>query len=426
MTGLLGAISGHFTRGLILGAFFPVTILVFVGLLLVGPFVPNGWPFLEPLEAFDSQWKIIGITALIVLLTGLLYNLNVPLIRLYEGYAWEHTRPGKWRATHHTKRLENLQTACTDLERLLLRRGSLPRRGEVVREYNRLGKELMTELPDSTPALPTRLGNVIRAFEEYPRRQYGMAAVTLWPRLAASVDKEYASGIDDAKSTFDFMLNASVGCTLLAAILGLVGVAYATPLISGWYLGLWLIEIALLLSGAHLFYLFAVGRARAWGSTVKSAFDLYRWKLLEQFGFPDKPLSMTAERTLWTNISEQIMLGDAPDGPRVAYGQPPLSVRSTTADATLYTTRGSTVPNAQGQYTVTVQVWNAHPTEAAANVIVSDRLADGFMYIWGSARLNNTSPLQPAGTNPYRFNLGTIAHGTAATLTYDVAPRKQE
>jgi len=93
-----------------------------------------------------------------------------------------------------------------------------------------VSRRLNSELPsDTSLLLPTRLGNVIRSFEEYPDRQYGIGAITLWPRLIAKIDKEYAAMMDDSKTSFDFMLNISLLSAFSALVITVVGLSRFPP-----------------------------------------------------------------------------------------------------------------------------------------------------------------------------------------------------
>ena len=84
-------------------------------------------------------------------------------------------------------------------------------RASIIDEWSRHGRILSESFPrNAEEILPTRLGNTIHAFEDYPDTRYGMDAVELWPRLVAKVDKEYRAVLDDAKASFDFMINSSV------------------------------------------------------------------------------------------------------------------------------------------------------------------------------------------------------------------------
>ena len=77
--------------------------------------------------------------------------------------------------------------------------------------------------------LPTRLGNAIRGSESYPDSQYGIEAITLWPRLVGVVEQEYANAISDSKAPFDFMIDSSV----LNAVLCLATSFIASSLLKG-------------------------------------------------------------------------------------------------------------------------------------------------------------------------------------------------
>jgi hypothetical protein len=50
----------------------------------------------------------------------------------------------------------------------------------------------------------------------------------------------------------------------------------------------------------------ATSAAREWGDFVKSAFDVYRFRLLESLGI-DLPKSREEEKKLWTRYSQAII-----------------------------------------------------------------------------------------------------------------------
>lgn len=97
---------------------------------------------------------------------------------------------------------------------------------------SRIALRLNNEFPSQPELiLPTRLGNVMRSFEEYPSVQYGIGAITLWSRLVAKIDKDYAGGIDAAKTSVDFMLNLSVLSFFSATVMTIVGLYYFAPVL---------------------------------------------------------------------------------------------------------------------------------------------------------------------------------------------------
>jgi uncharacterized PurR-regulated membrane protein YhhQ (DUF165 family) len=90
MTSIFSAISGQFTRSIVLGALLPAIVFVIAVYLLVLPLVPWQWHVTALLEAVEPQWKaaIIGIVAILV--AGVLHVFNTPIIRLFEGYPWQN------------------------------------------------------------------------------------------------------------------------------------------------------------------------------------------------------------------------------------------------------------------------------------------------------------------------------------------------
>jgi hypothetical protein len=89
VTNILSSISGQFSKSLILGTFFPVMVFVILAQIFVVPLLPSDWLVLRQLETLDTQWRVVVILLLAIVLSGLLYNLNIPIIRFYEGYPWQ-------------------------------------------------------------------------------------------------------------------------------------------------------------------------------------------------------------------------------------------------------------------------------------------------------------------------------------------------
>lgn len=324
MTSILSLISGSFGRALVLGTLFPVTVASLLALLFVVPFMPAEIAVLAPLAALDPTWKTVLVTLLIILLTGLLYNLNPSLIRLYEGYPWQHSRLGKRAIAKQLRRRTWAESRRPLLKTLIANIRETdpadPAIGKLEVWRTRLGQRVVNEFPGPELVLPTRLGNVIRSFEEYPRAVYGISTVSVWPRLAGVLNKESLALLDDSKSSFDFMINASF---LSGALSGSIFVAgLLAPARIHW--PEWLFQVALAGVASRLFYLGSVSAAAAWGGQVKSAFDLYRWDLLKKLGYTAAPEDAEAERELWTEISKRMVYGNPPaDRPLSPYTPEP-------------------------------------------------------------------------------------------------------
>lgn len=61
---------------------------------------------------------------------------------------------------------------------------------------------------------PTRLGNLIAAYEQYPRIKYGLDSVFYWPRIWVSLDKNLRDEIDIQQAQADGLLYAVIALFL--------------------------------------------------------------------------------------------------------------------------------------------------------------------------------------------------------------------
>jgi hypothetical protein len=323
LTSLLSSISGHFSRSIILGAFFPAAIFVLLGVVFVWPLLPATSWLAREVGMLDAEWRVALLTFIVVVLTGLLYHMNIPLLQLYEGYPWLETSFG--RRSRYRRQLEAAEVRAAGYHALASQRQRMAgyrqereanrRLAEAGQEWQRFARQNFPIRPELV--LPTQLGNALRKAETYPQREYGMAAVTLWPRLIAVLKADYATALDNAKASLDFMINSSFLSSLTALLTLLLGLWYPVPLATSAFWWPWLLLLMAFAVAAFLLYRAAVGRAAAWGSLIEGAFDLYRAELLKQFGYGERPMSRQVERALWDRISRQIVFGDEPKGPRI-------------------------------------------------------------------------------------------------------------
>lgn len=481
MNNLLTTVSGYFSRSLILGAFLPTVIFIIFFILLVIPLLPDNLWLVTRLQALGTEWKVISMTFTAIVASGLLYNLNIPLIRIYEGYPLKNTWYGKWKIKRYQRQYRRLdaqqkgmrtllramgnselpvkQKVADSLAEILRERPLFSRKrnvdkqlseddsagveqkwdewyGKILNRWTELGRHLRGRFPGrETLVLPTALGNVIRSFEYYPDREYGMDSITLYPRLISKIDKEYAAIIDDSKTAFDFMLNCSALSAILALCLFIIGLITTNPLSSFTSIAVWVGEILLFFALSRLAYAGAIYRAGAWGETIKSAFDLYRNALLPQLGFPDKPPTKSKERDLWDRISLQILDGDRPEGPRVDYNEASASKTTSPTYVTgnpptrnkLTITRGVKQLSGDNIYQIFLTVRNeADDGEPVRNVVVTDTLPGRWCYLWESAKLidssnTNGKPIKPSGINPYHFPAEDFSPGEEKTIVYKIA-----
>jgi hypothetical protein len=210
------------------------------------------------------------------------------LTRLWEGY-WPGGT-GSWlasrRIARHTARWERLDTN-QDVDYMRRFYGFPVRKADV---------------------LPTRLGNVLRAAEDYSGddERYGMDAVFYWPRLYLVLPADTRTLVEDYRSGLDRMVLAAT----LAALYPLASLAVLV--IAHTSLLAWVISAAGALLVATAAYQAAVGAAVAFGDVVRSCFDLYRLSLLQQLGLA-RPASLEDERQLWGTLKQQLYQRGADD-----------------------------------------------------------------------------------------------------------------
>jgi hypothetical protein len=482
MTSILSTISGFFSKPLILSSFLPVTIFILLSWLLLVPILPPDYLVFQPLEGLEKEWKLLAVLFIAVVASGLIYNLNIQILRFYEGYPWEDSWIGRLRTKRYrneykrretrihglrtlllameaetktagkTKNLQLIEAAITKLrtngvalrqieaqdiqwEQMWFSPDDYQRRLVIVRwerlaslvldEFTKMLEDIRVEFPqEELLIMPTRLGNTIRSFEHYPKREYGIDGAEMWPRLVASIDKDYATLVDDAKTSCDFFITCSMLSTFLAA--AFIIVAFMRPVaVIGRGEFLFTIGKGLIFAFlSYALYRLAIPRALEWGKTVKSAFDLYRWKLLAQLGHKRDLTTRAAERQLWQEISRQTIFGDpfrkasipdyinemAPTAPFVSHGG---------TAGTLEIARGIKVLAESNRVTVVLSLRNTDAKHLADKIVITDKLPDGLHYEWGSAKTDQAG-VDVSGANPYKFAVGQLAPNQSLTLTYNV------
>jgi len=411
MNDLLGTVSSQFNRSIVVGSLLPVIIGLTFAQALAVPLPTLTQRLLSPLLPATPQNPLLTIALGVVALALLLYALNTTLIRWFEGYYWRDSWVGRWRVRHFQRRRATAQTYWTTLrivadairadaslatpEQLLANLQGARRAAGILINFS---------YPESDDlVLPTRLGNTIRAFERYPRRQYGMNLVLLWPHLLAVIDKDVVAGIETEKSLFDCLLNT-------AFLSGIVALLAAT---GGHARGGWPGVLLLGLVGIGSYHA-AVGRAAAWGEQVKAACDLYRRDLLARLGFVRPHQTLQEERDTWVRINRQLVYGDSTKTPLppLAFARTRVLAQPEGTDSLL--TRGQALPARDGGVTITIAVANTS-TVPLSRLVVVEELPPTAAYEWGSA----SGGVTVTGTNPYWFTLDQpLAAGASFTFTY--------
>jgi hypothetical protein len=150
--------------------------------------------------------------------------------------------------------------------------------------------------------MPTRLGNILKNAELYPKQRYKIDAVLIWPRLYCLVPERFIQAIAEAKSSLDFMLVIS----LLSGLFALLSSIYMLIVGAVWWLFLLCFWGGLLV--AWLAYQGANGCAILYAHLVKSCFDLYRNDLLKQMRL-QLPNTSKDEREQWDALCKFLYRG---------------------------------------------------------------------------------------------------------------------
>jgi hypothetical protein len=215
-------------------------------------------------EAFASLsgTDLVLLTAGVVVVGLILQPMQLPLVRLLEGY---------WGSAGVGPALAAPLVAAHERRREALRAASKPRDpdDQAARAAAVAAAWRLRHAYPGGPLLPTRLGNTLRAAEYRAGRPYGLDAVLAWPRLYPILPAEVRAGVDDLRLQLD------VAVRFAAMFVASAVVSAGLLLTHGWWL---LLPLGLLLL-AVISYAAAVSAASAYGMAVESAFDLHHLDL---------------------------------------------------------------------------------------------------------------------------------------------------
>jgi hypothetical protein len=325
-------VAGIFSRKFIIGFFVPVF------------FVTLAWAHLVDEETVpvldDAGTQVLIIGGFAVLIGLLLSGLHYSMIRFLEGYwllAEELRAPPQRRSTvlgrlihrirHRVgRRLTRWRLGIGRRRRdhWIARRAQLCALDELpMRSPSRTNasRELHEHFPaDEARVLPTRFGNVVRAFETHPRRRYGLDGIAAWPRVASLLTEAERAELDEATTDLAFWINLLV----MVCAGGLLLFAERLWHRPGDALAIAAVELAVIIVTVVLAAWMlrrATAAAARWGLPVRAGFDVHRLELYEQLGLK-RPASQHEEEIVARAV-----------GRLVAFAEPiPDDVRAVTKD----------------------------------------------------------------------------------------------
>ncbi len=270
------------------------------------------FPFLSPLlstlgvAGLDKTGVLVGIA----LLGGFVLSLlDDPIYQTLEGrIGW----PGwfaVWRRSRWKKRVDSQLARQADL-----RKQGRKQDPEYTECWSFLRQFPVDANGEPTVTQPSRIGNVIAAYEQYPDVRYGMDSVFYWPRIWLLVEKDTREEIDTPWAAVDAILYVAFA----TAVLAIVYLALALVSAVGSHFGFFgsfnfaaeCFVAALVLMLVYLVCLrLSIAGLVATGEKFKSVFDLYRSKLT--LAAADEE-----ERATWKKLFGQLQYGVSENEPR--------------------------------------------------------------------------------------------------------------
>lgn len=168
--------------------------------------------------------------------------------------------------------------------------------------------------------LPTQLGNILRAAEDYAKSNYGMDVVFWWPRLWLILPEPVQHEIEDSQTPMISLLNLATQLVVISS----AGFFYLCWQYKGsWGLFAFLAASITLIVGIALTafaYRGAVSHAKVYGALIRSVVDTYRFDLLRALHQP-MPSNLNEEKKLWDDLIRWIYLNEQGNVPSYVHGQ---------------------------------------------------------------------------------------------------------
>lgn len=228
---------------------------------------------------FTQQTEEPFRTALLILALCLLtasafvvQRFDLSTLRFLEGYWYFKLNPLRylrpWFIKVEVNRIKNINRRWSELERL-----SQPTPKQEWERSMLDWKQLHLPLPED--AMPTRLGNLLRAAERYPLERYGLDAIVCWSRLWLLLPDSVKKELQAARADLDAAARVWVWSLLFTV----------------WGFWVWWLAPLGLLAAIWSYYSWAISAAENYGELIRSSFDLYRKLLYDglRWHLPEDP-----------------------------------------------------------------------------------------------------------------------------------------
>lgn len=260
--------------------------------------------FLKSKSLLLGGAALVGLLFVLVVSTAVVQWLTLPVLRLLEGYL------PRFLGRLRLKGVERLNLALVEKENEYGRLGDLLEAGRTdslqAERYALLEAELANYPQDANLRLPTRLGNTLRAAEEYPYERYGLEITVTWPRLWLLLSESTRQELLAARQSLDAAVQMSIWglAFLLSAFLAWGASRPASALL---LVGAILPGLGVLLAA----WLRAHSAAEIYAVLLRSAYDLYRFNLYEALRWKP-PLRPEAEKDSGIALTHYLQRARAP------------------------------------------------------------------------------------------------------------------
>jgi len=295
-------------RSYIVSSVLPAGLFIALGVIFYQDFIFSSIINEATISNLSVGLVVFLLTVAIMWIGFALFSMVNWTVRLYEGYYLPGPLSGLllflfYRRAHRRK-TKNIQKV------IKANREFPPDRQETIAKYYDQAWADYGDVELSVPIreedlLPSKLGNVLRASEQYSAK-YGLTAgINLWTRLAVLLPPEMANSLEEKNNNMMFLLNSS----LLAYAHGLIAIVISIAHYSTKSRDIFmnhLVLAAVCFFAGYSLYIMSVPVAKTMGLLIRSSFDLYRFDLLEQLNY-SIPTTLSQERKLWLKVSDFIV-----------------------------------------------------------------------------------------------------------------------
>lgn len=248
--------------------------LLLPGFILTVALIPVLQTILELAGA--SQWFEMMFVVLTIFMGWLVVIFDMPIYMAFEGRRFWPNLLSKSFKKLEEKRLQRLWEKLDKAKKNNDRAQEL----EISVEIRKFPINIYGEYH---VLFPTRLGNLITAFEEYSNRIYGLDSVFYWPRIWLKLEKHIQEDVDNQQA----MTDSAIYVTVSLYISGVISILYALIQLfnTNWLPNL-PDEAALLIMAfccfliGYIIYRFSLHLFAQFGETFKSVFDLHHEDVL--------------------------------------------------------------------------------------------------------------------------------------------------